>query len=121
MLYKNFGKPDVLWSDVNFLQRDEKLVHIQGGPDVLRAIYAPRSEDGILKAVAGDGLYIFVHWNHDKEMVSESVHQFGSATMNSYSKHYDDQILLFANEQLKNTYYSYPELKNNLESTLKIN
>ena len=97
------------------------MVHIQGGPDVLRAIYAPRSDDGILKAVAGDGLYIFVHWNDDKEMISESIHQFGSATMNSYSKHYDDQMTLFANEQLKNTYYSAPDLKNNLESTLKIN
>ena len=119
--YQNFGKLDVLWSEVNFLQRDEKLIHIQGGPDVLRAIYAPRSEDGILKAVAGDGLYIFVHWNDEKEMISESIHQFGSATMNSYSKHYDDQMSLFANEQLKNTYYSAPDLKNNLESTLKIN
>ena len=54
-------------------------------------------------------------------MISESIHQFGSATMNSYSKHYDDQMTLFANEQLKNTYYSAPDLKNNLESTLKIN
>ena len=119
--FTNFGKLDIAWSNVNFLKRDEKMVHIQGGPDVLRAIYAPRSEDGILKAVAGDGLYIFVHWNDDKDMISESIHQFGSATMNSYSKHYDDQMSLFANEQLKNTYYSAHDLKNNLESTLKIN
>ena len=54
-------------------------------------------------------------------MISESIHQFGSATMNSYSKHYDDQMSLFANEQLKNTYHSADDLKNNLESTLIIN
>ena len=39
------------------------MLPVQGGPDVLRAIYSPRSEDGILKAVAGDGLYAYVNWD----------------------------------------------------------
>ena len=79
---------------------------IQGGPDVLRAIYSPRTEDGILKAVAGDGLYIYVKWNNEQEMISKSIHQFGSATMDRSSDHYDDQIHLFAREELKNTFFN---------------
>ena len=104
--YKNFGTLSIKWSEVNFLERGTKLVHIQGGPDVLRAIYAPRSEDGILKAVAGDGLYIHLKWDSNKKQISKSIHQFGSATMNMNSPHYDDQINLFANEELKNTFFN---------------
>ena len=104
--YKNFGTLSIKWSEVNFLERGSKLVHIQGGPDVLRAIYAPRSEDGILKAVAGDGLYIHLKWDNNKKQISKSIHQFGSATMNMNSPHYDDQINLFANEELKNTFFN---------------
>ena len=104
--YKNFGTLSIKWSEVNFLERGSKLVHIQGGPDVLRAIYAPRSEDGILKAVAGDGLYIHLKWDSNKKQISKSIHQFGSATMNINSPHYDDQINLFANEELKNTFFN---------------
>ena len=103
---KNFGTLSVKWSDVNFLERGSNLVHIQGGPDVLRAIYAPRSNDGILKAVAGDGLYIYVKWDENKKQVSKSIHQFGSATMNMGSPHYDDQINLFASEKLKDTFFN---------------
>ncbi len=104
--YKNFGTLSIKWSEVNFLERGSKLVHIQGGPDVLRAIYAPRSEDGILKAVAGDGLYIHLKWDRNKKQISKSIHQFGSATMNVNSPHYDDQINLFANEELKDTFFN---------------
>ena len=91
--YKNFGTLSIKWSEVNFLERGSKLVHIQGGPDVLRAIYAPRSEDGILKAVAGDGLYIHLKWDSNKKQISKSIHQFGSSTMNMNSPHYDLSLI----------------------------
>tara|TARA_S200000501_G_scaffold87629_1_gene80648 strand:- start:390 stop:1070 length:681 start_codon:yes stop_codon:yes gene_type:complete len=102
----NFGGLSISWKEVSFLERGNNLVHIQGGPDVLRAIYSPRTEDGILKAVAGDGLYIYVKWNNEQEMISKSIHQFGSATIDRTSDHYDDQIHLFAREELKNTFFN---------------
>ena len=92
--YENFGRLDIKWSEVNFLERGSKLIAVQGGPDVLRAIYAPRSDDGILKAVAGDGLYVYVTWDENKNQQSESIHQFGSATTDVNSIHYDDQMQL---------------------------
>ena len=59
-----------------------------------------------MKAVAGDGLYIYVKWNNGQELISSSIHQFGSATIDRTSDHYDDQIHLFAREELKNTFFN---------------
>jgi acyl-homoserine lactone acylase PvdQ len=82
------------------------MLPVQGGPDVLRAIYSPRSEDGILKAVAGDGLYIYVNWDNLGQQSSTSVHQFGASTSVKESPHYDDQMELFVNEKLKKTFFN---------------
>lgn len=104
-MYQNFNSLSIPWNKVNFLDRGNKMIPIQGGPDVLRAIYAPRSENGILKAVAGDGLYIYVVWDSNKNQTSESIHQYGSATIDRSSIHYDDQMELYAGEKLKNTFF----------------
>ena len=103
---KNFNKLDVKWSEISFLERGNRMLPVQGGPDVLRAIYSPRSEDGILKAVAGDGLYIYVNWDNLSQQSSTSVHQFGASTSVKESPHYDDQMELFVNEKLKETFFN---------------
>ena len=103
---KNFNQLGVKWSEISFLERGKKMLPVQGGPDVLRAIYSPRSEDGILKAVAGDGLYIYVNWDKLGQQSSTSVHQFGASTSVKESPHYDDQMELFVNEKLKKTFFN---------------
>ena len=103
---KNFNQLGVKWSEISFLERGKKMLPVQGGPDVLRAIYSPRSEDGILKAVAGDGLYIYVNWDKLGQQSSTSVHQFGASTSNKESPHYDNQMELFVNEELKETFFN---------------
>ncbi|MDC1302431.1 penicillin acylase family protein [Pelagibacterales bacterium] len=103
---KNFNKLDIKWSEISFLERGKRMLPVQGGPDVLRAIYSPRSEDGILKAVAGDGLYIYVNWDNLGQQSSTSVHQFGASTSVKESPHYDDQMELFVNEKLKETFFN---------------
>ena len=59
-----------------------------------------------MKAVAGDGLYIYVKWDNNNFQSSESIHQFGSATIDQDSLHYDDQMQMYADEKLKNTFFS---------------
>ena len=110
---ENFDSLSIRYSEVNFLERGNKLVPIQGGPDVLRAIYSPRSDNGILKAIAGDGLFIYVRWSEKGSQTSESIHQYGSATMDQNSVHYDDQMQLYADEKLKNTFFDEGDLANN--------
>jgi len=102
----NFNRLDIKWSKVSFLERGDKILPVQGGPDVLRAIYSPRSEDGILKAAAGDGLYAYVNWDKLGKQQSFSVHQFGSSSTVEDSPHYHDQMELFVNEELKETFFN---------------
>ena len=115
-----YKRIDPLWSEVNFLIRGTKKVPIQGGPDTLRAIYGETQEDGSLKAVAGDGLVVFVEWDLDGMITAKSIHQYGSATQNKLSPHYSDQVEIFADETLKETYFKIEALEANTESMITV-
>ena len=90
---------------------------LNGGPDVLRAIYGRGLEDdGYLTASGGDGLFIFVSWDGQGKQSIESIHQFGSATVEESSPHYADQLPLFIDEKLKETYFDTESLQSNIKS-----
>ena len=115
-----FGRVDPLWSEVNMLIRGDLSLPIQGGPDTLRAVYGRPQDDGILKAVAGDGLVVSLSWDSDGNQESQSIHQYGSATQDSSSKHYDDQVQLFVDEKMKPTFFDKLELEKNTESVITV-
>jgi len=112
-LTATYGKLTPEWSERNFIVRGNKKVAVQGGPDVLRAIYGRNDEEGDLKASGGDGLYIHVSWDKNGIQRSKSIHQYGSATQDSSSTHYDDQVALYVDEKYKPTFFSENDLKNN--------
>ena len=93
--------------------RGNKKVSVQGGPDVLRAIYGRNDDEGDLKASGGDGLYIHVSWDKDGVQNSKSIHQYGSSTQNIKSQHYDDQIELYVDEKYKPTFFKEEDLSKN--------
>jgi len=117
---KIYGRLDPLWSERNFLVRGNKKISVQGGPDTLRAIYGRQQKEGYLKAQGGDGLYIYVEWNKNGNLKSESIHQYGSATQDSSSPHFDDQMDLYAAEKLKDTFFSTFNEDENVESRITI-
>ena len=117
---KIYGRLDPLWSERNFLVRGDKKISVQGGPDTLRAIYGRQQKEGYLKAQGGDGLYIYVEWDKNGNLKSESIHQYGSATQDSVSPHFDDQMDLYAAEKLKDTFYSNFDEDENMESRITI-
>ena len=117
---KIYGRLDPLWSERNFLVRGDKKISVQGGPDTLRAIYGRQQKEGYLKAQGGDGLYIYVEWDKHGNLKSESIHQYGSATQDSVSPHFDDQMDLYAAEKLKDTFYSNFNEDENMESRITI-
>ena len=108
-----YGKVDPKWSERNFIVRGQKKISVQGGPDVLRAIYGRNDNEGDLKAAGGDGLYIHVSWDKDKKQQSKSIHQYGSATQDNTSIHFDDQMNLYVNEVYKPTFYDSELLDKN--------
>lgn len=95
-LIEHFGRIDPLYGEVNRLRRGEKEWPIDGGPDILRAVYTETDEEtGKRYDVAGDSYIMFVEWDVDGQVSSSSMHSFGSATLDESSPHYDDQSPLF--------------------------
>jgi penicillin amidase/acyl-homoserine-lactone acylase len=116
VLLERFGRVDVPWGQVNRIVRGDKNFPVNGGPDVLRAVYGRGlEEEGFLTASGGDGLFLFVSWDKDGQQKVESIHQFGSATLDSASDHYADQLPLFVAEEMKNPLFDSSELEKNIE------
>ncbi len=102
-LYEHHQGINIPWGNVNKLIRGKALLPLSGGPDILRAIYGIKTEDGLLKGIAGDAYMALVKWDKDGAIKSETIHQFGSATTDEKSEHYSDQAYLFSEEKLKET------------------
>jgi len=95
-LKTGFGRIDPTWGEVNRIRRGAVDLPIDGGPDILRAVYGKSEKDGRLTGVAGDTYIMFVTWDRAGALSSESIHQFGSGAERPTSKHYADQVALFA-------------------------
>jgi len=99
-----FGRLDPEWGEVNRIIRGEISVPLDGAPDVLRAIYADRdgvAKDGVMNAFAGDTHIIIADWTPDGSVTIDSIHNYGSATLDETSPHYSDQTELFSNGEYK--------------------
>ena len=109
-LKQHFGRIDPAWGEVNRLRRGAVDLPVDGAPDILRAIYGKPEEDGRLGAVAGDTYILFVSWDRNGQLHSESVHQFGSATERPVSPHYADQAPLYAAMRTKPVWFTEAQL-----------
>ena len=99
---KGFGRLDPEWGEVNRLRRGKVDLPLDGGPDTLRAVYAPGNPaHGSLTAEAGDTYIMDVEWLEGGKQRIRTIHQFGAATLDKSSPHYADQAPLFANEEWK--------------------
>ena len=101
-LQRHHGRLDPPWGQVNRFRRGDIDEPVGGGPDVLRAIESfVLGDDGTYTASSGDCFILFVEWDAEGRLRSESIHQFGSATLDADSPHYADQAPLFLAEQTK--------------------
>lgn len=118
-LKDNFGRIDPTWGEVNRIRRGDVDMAIDGGPDTLRAVYGQPDKDGRLKAVAGDTYIMFVTWDRDGKLSSESVHQFGAATLDAKSPHYADQVPLFVAMRTKPVLFTEAQLAGNVAQSYR--
>jgi acyl-homoserine-lactone acylase len=116
VLKTHFGRLDPEWGQVNRFRRGTLDLPIDGGPDVYRAVYGKPQDDGTLTAVDGDTFIMFVTWDKDGKLSSQSIHQFGSATLNKNSKHYADQSPLFVAMKTKPVLFTWDQLKGHIEA-----
>jgi penicillin amidase/acyl-homoserine-lactone acylase len=115
-LKQHFGRLDPEWGQLNRMRRGKYDLPIDGGPDVYRAVYGEAQKDGTFTAVGGDTLIMFVTWDRDGTLSSRSIHQFGSATLDKLSRHYDDQVPLFVAMKTKPVYFTEEQLEGHIEA-----
>ena len=99
-LEKNFGRINVPMGRVFRLIRGKTDLPLSGGPGTLRAMYYKKSGKKY-KAIAGDCYIQAIEWGPKNEFNAWSIHQYGSATKNKSSFHYDDQSKLFSKHKMK--------------------
>jgi acyl-homoserine-lactone acylase len=115
-LKTHFGRIDPEWGQVNRIRRGNLDLPIDGGPDTYRAVYGVAQPDGTLNAVAGDTLIMFVTWDKAGALTSDSINQFGSATLDPHSPHYADQTPLFVAMRTKPVLFTQSQLAGNVEA-----
>lgn len=99
ILHGTYGRLDPRWGEVNRIQRGAVDIEINGAPDVLRAIYADPntiSGNGSMNSFAGDTHIMLADWNAEGKLNLVSIHNYGSATLDATSPHYNDQTEMFA-------------------------
>jgi acyl-homoserine-lactone acylase len=115
-LKEHFGRIDPEWGQVNRFRRGQLDLPIDGGPDIYRAVYGVAQADGTLTAAAGDTFIMFVTWDKAGALSSDSINQFGSATLDSHSPHYADQTPLFVAMKTKPVLFTESQLAGNVEA-----
>lgn len=118
-LKTHFGRLDPEWGTVNRFRRGPVDLPVDGGPDILRAIYGFPVEDGTLTARGGDTLIMFVEWDRAGRLRSESIHPFGSATLDRNSPHYADQSPLFVGMETKPVRFTPEELEGHVKESYR--
>jgi acyl-homoserine-lactone acylase len=104
------GDVEVPWGEVNRLRRGSVDLPLDGGPDLLRAIYGRRSDDGVLEGFAGDAYLAAISFDDEGTVTSRAIHQFGSATLDEDSPHHADQAADFAAARLRPVPFTDEEL-----------
>jgi acyl-homoserine-lactone acylase len=72
--------------------------------------------DGTLTAEGGDTFIMFVSWDKAGTLTSESIHEFGSATLDQNSPHYADQSPLFVAMKTKPVWFTQEQLAGHIEA-----
>ncbi|QLC21760.1 acylase [Parasphingopyxis sp. CP4] len=118
-LRDNHGRIDPPLSEVLRLRRGDTDVAITGGPDALRAVYWGEPQDGVFVGNAGDSYIMEITWNSEGAVSARSVHQFGAATTRPDSRHYADQVPMFAAMEMKPTWFDADDLEANIVCTYR--
>ena len=117
-LIDNYGKIDIELGEIQVLRRGDTMLGLDGGPDILRAIYT-KLVDNKRVARHGDCFFQMVEWDLDGNVSAESIHQYGSATLDKESPHYSDQAHLFTQMKMKPSYLELDSILKNLKISYK--
>ena len=109
-LKNEFGRIDIPLGDLQILKRGDLELPLDGGPDVLRAIYTEMKNNKKI-TIGGDCFFQMVDWDENGNVSAESIHQYGSATLDKSSPHYSDQSYLFSDMKMKPSFIELDSIK----------
>jgi acyl-homoserine-lactone acylase len=95
----HFGNDLVELGTLQKLKRGEKELPVWGLEDVLAAMRSENAGGTVRKAEQGESYILMVRYSKDGPLL-ESVNVYGASNQPS-SPHYDDQMKLFLNQELK--------------------
>ena len=72
---------------------------------------------GFFYSLIRRGDFQIVGWDTNGNLTAESIHQYGTATKNTLSKHYSDQAILFSNKQMKPSWIELDSIKKYLSNS----
>ncbi len=115
-LIDKYGKIDIPLGDLQVIKRGDIILPLDGGPDILRAVYSKMIDN---KRVArhGDCFFQMVDWDENGNVTAESIHQYGSATLDKDSPHYADQAYLFSDMKMKPSFIELDSIKKYLNKS----
>ena len=103
-------------TDVQRVIRGTADVPVTGGPDALRAMYTHEdAATGKRVGYDGDSFVMLVEWGADGKVRSQSIQPFGAAIERPASRHYSDQVALFAGERFKPVWFDEADLAGHVE------
>ena len=70
-------------------------------------------------ANGGDCFFQIIEWDQNGKVSAESIHQFGSSTIDKNSIHYSDQSYLFSNMKMKPSFVELDSIKKYLKKSYK--
>ena len=112
-LIDNYGRLDIELGQLQVIKRGDSEYPLDGGPDILRAIYSKFDGDKKV-ATHGDCFFQMVEWDKDGNVSAESIHQYGAATLDKKSPYYGDQSKLFSDLDMKPCYLNMKDIENTI-------
>lgn len=113
-LMEYFETLEVTLGDLQVHVRGDKEYGVNGFADALAANYNTPYTNGRFKTFVADSYVQFAQWKNGKEVSLETLHPYGASNRPS-SKHYDDQVELYVNQQTKKMTLNKSEIYANAE------
>lgn len=107
-LKKYFGKLEIPLGDFQHLVRGKKELPIGGIPDVNATMWVTKHKNGLYKAEVGETYIELIQFTKNGPII-ESISPYGTSNVEG-SKHYDDQMELFAQQKCKKMSLNYDEI-----------
>jgi acyl-homoserine-lactone acylase len=113
-LINHYGSIDVELGKIQKIERADKSFPVSGLPDALNSSYLKRTGKGKFKVANGDTFIMFCSFSAQGNNAT-SVLPYGVSARKE-SKHFTDQMKLYAEHRTKKVYFSEAEVKQNQQS-----